>query len=170
MVGGKNSSDGFGIGGRKFGTGYGSTKLTDWDRRFIDLAAHVATWSRDPSTKTGAVIVNPKNRHVVSLGYNGFPAGMPDDPELYADREAKLSRIVHCEINALIHANGNVVGDTLYTSPFISCDRCFVVMANAGILRFVAPKPNEIQAARWGESFEKVRRYAKEMGIEVVEL
>jgi dCMP deaminase len=43
-----------------------------WDLRFLTLAKTVSTWSKDPSTKVGAVIVD-KNRRVVSLGYNGFP-------------------------------------------------------------------------------------------------
>jgi dCMP deaminase len=50
-----------------------------WDARFLDLARHVATWSRDPSTQTGAVIVRP-NRTIASVGYNGFPRDCNDDP------------------------------------------------------------------------------------------
>ena len=48
-----------------------------WDRRFLALAEHVADWSKDPSTKTGAVIVRP-DRTIASMGYNGFPRGMAD--------------------------------------------------------------------------------------------
>jgi deoxycytidylate deaminase len=36
-------------------------------------------WSKDPSTKVGAVIVRP-DLTVASIGYNGFPRGMSDDP------------------------------------------------------------------------------------------
>ena len=100
--------------------------MTDWDKRFLALAQYVSTWSKDPSTKTGAVIVS--GRRVVSLGYNGFPQGMPDLPVLYDDREEKYSRVVHCEINALLFAERTVRGCTLYTWPFLSCDRCFVQM------------------------------------------
>jgi dCMP deaminase len=35
--------------------------MADWDRRFINLADHIAQWSRDPSTKVGAVITDDKN-------------------------------------------------------------------------------------------------------------
>lgn len=44
----------------------------EWDRRFLKIAREVATWSKDPSTQVGAVIVDPDQR-VVSLGYNGPP-------------------------------------------------------------------------------------------------
>ena len=32
-----------------------------WDRRYVGLAQHVAGWSKDPSTKVGAVLVRPNN-------------------------------------------------------------------------------------------------------------
>ena len=93
-----------------------------WDVRFILMARFVSEWSKDPSTKTGAVIVRP-DRSVTSVGFNGFPKNMPDDPALYANREEKYSRVVHCEINASIHSREPVAGYTLYTWPFASCDR-----------------------------------------------
>ena len=56
-------------------------ELDKWDRRFLGLAAHVAEWSKDPSTQVGAVVANGKK--VVSLGFNGFPQGMSDDHRLH---------------------------------------------------------------------------------------
>lgn len=144
--------------------------MTDWDDRFLEMAQLVGSWSKDPSTKVGAVVVDPTNRHVISVGYNGFPASMPDDPALYADREEKLSRIVHAEINALIHAGGKVYGKTLYTWPFLACSDCFVILANAGVTRFVAPKATGERLDRWAAAFNRVYKYAAECGIEVVEV
>ena len=45
-----------------------------WDVRFLKLAHEVASWSKDPSTKVGCVLV--KGKKVVSLGYNGLPMGV----------------------------------------------------------------------------------------------
>jgi dCMP deaminase len=143
-------------------------EMTNWDRRFLEMAKLVSTWSKDPSTQTGAVIVRP-NRTVVGVGFNGFPQRMSDSSELYTNREEKYSRIVHCEVNALIFSNGPATGCTLYTYPFLSCDRCCVQMIQAGIVRFVAPKATEDQLTRWGAAFEKVRRYCNEAGIPVFE-
>lgn len=133
-----------------------------WDQFYIDLAKTISTRSKDPSTKTGAVIVRPDNS-VCSVGYNGFPRGMKDDPADYNDREVKYSKIIHCEMNALLYARETVKGYTLYTYPFLSCDRCFAHMVQAGITRFVAPKPTEDALTRWGAAFDKVKQYAKEM-------
>jgi len=33
--------------------------IDKWDARFLDLAIYVADWSKDPSTKVGAVLVRP---------------------------------------------------------------------------------------------------------------
>lgn len=142
---------------------------TKCDRRFIEMAKLVASWSKDPSTKTGAVIVRP-DRTVASVGYNGFPKNMSDDPELYADREKKYSRVVHCEINAMIHASQLIEGCTLYTWPFASCDRCCVQMLQAGITRFVFPEPSQDALTRWAEAFKRTKSYIEEAGATWVEL
>lgn len=136
-----------------------------WDTRFLELAKLVSTWSKDPSTQTGAVIVQ-SDRSVLSIGYNGFPRKMEDKLEWYNDREEKYSRIVHCEINALIQAKAPITGCTLYTYPFMSCDRCVVQMIQAGITKFVFPKAKEKDKERWGVAFSRVEQYLKETGIE----
>ncbi len=47
---------------------------TKWDKRFLKLAREISTWSKDPSSKIGAVIVNDERR-ILATGYNGFPRG-----------------------------------------------------------------------------------------------
>ena len=136
-----------------------------WDQRFLELAKLVASWSKDPSTQTGAVIIRP-DRTIVSVGYNGFPKGMDDDPSLYANREVKYSRIVHCEMNAVLNAGHSVEGGILYTWPFASCDRCCVHMIQAGIKAFVFPKlPKELEE-RWAASVAKTKEYIDEANLE----
>lgn len=142
--------------------------LEKWDKRFMNLAKDVAKWSKDPSTQTGAVIVSPDKTDII-LGFNGFARQMKDDPELYANREVKYSRIIHCEMNALITAKRPLNGYTLYTYPFLSCDRCAVHMIQAGIVRVVAPKATGEQATRWEPAFEKTRSYFNEAGVEILE-
>lgn len=141
-----------------------------WDRRFLELAKLVSSWSKDPSTQTGAVIVRP-DKSVASVGFNGFPIPMPDHEVYYNNREEKYSRIVHCEMNALLFSKDVThAGHTLYTYPFMSCDRCFVHMVQSGIKRFVYPKATEEQLSRWGDAFARVLTYAKECGAEMVEI
>jgi len=106
-----------------------------WDKRFLALAEHVAEWSKDPRTKVGSVIVDSKRR-VVSMGYNGFPRGMDDSPELYADREYKSKRMCHAERNALDNSPLMVEGCTLYAT-LQPCKECAKSIAQKGITRVV---------------------------------
>lgn len=143
--------------------------MSNWDKRFLGLAEYIATWSKDPSTKVGAVIVRP-DFTVASVGYNGFPRGMSDKSSLYEDREVKLSRIVHAEMNAILHAREPLKGYTLYTSPVLTCDRCAVHVIQSGIGRVVAPVASEGLSERWGEMFKKAKAYYLEGKVVVTEL
>jgi dCMP deaminase len=140
-----------------------------WDLRFLEMAKLVASWSKDPSTQTGAVFTAADNS-VISIGYNGFPKRIADTPERLNDRETKYSMIVHCEMNAMMSAGRPIRGSTLYTWPFISCDRCCVHMIQAGIVRAVAPKCSPEIEERWGASIAKTRALFKEAGIPLVEI
>jgi dCMP deaminase len=134
-----------------------------WDRRFLDMAILVSTWSKDPSTKTGAVIVDPWNG-IISTGYNGFPQRIDDDDRLNV-REVKYEMIVHCEVNALIFARGDIQGCTLYTWPFMSCSRCAAIMIQAGIRRHVAPVNPD---PRWAKSFELSTKLFREADVDLL--
>lgn len=134
--------------------------IDHWDERFLGLAEHVAAWSKDPSTKVGAVIADPMHR-VVSLGFNGFPVGIEDDERLH-DREEKYKLIVHGEINAILFAGRPVVGCTLYTVPFMPCCRCAGQVIQAGITRVVAPR---VYNERWENDFAVTERMFREAGV-----
>lgn len=135
-----------------------------WDHRFLALARHIATWSKDPSTRVGAVIVD-EDKRIVSSGYNGFPKGMLDEAHLYADRDFKYEHIVHGEMNAVIFARRNLSGCTLYTVPFMPCSRCASMIIQTGITRVVAPKSDN---PRWKESFERTVETFKHSGVQLV--
>ena len=59
-----------------------------WDLRFLELANHISSWSKDPSTKVGCIIVGA-DREIRSTGFNGFPRGIDDSEERLTDREEK---------------------------------------------------------------------------------
>jgi dCMP deaminase len=118
-----------------------------WDRYFLGIAESVAKASKDPSTQTGAVIVDTKHR-IVSTGYNGFPPGVADDSRL-RDRAKKYPRIVHGEVAAVVGAQRSLTGCTLYTWPLFGCTPCAAVMLAAGIRRAVAPEIPEHLKERW---------------------
>jgi len=55
----------------------------NWDEYFMGVAILSAMRSKDPNTQVGACIVSEKNR-ILSMGYNGFPNGLPDSEFTWA--------------------------------------------------------------------------------------
>ena len=108
-----------------------------------DLANFVAGWSKDPSTQVGAVIANVNTKRVVSMGFNGFPAGVEDSEDRLETREIKYEMVVHAEANALLFAGPAAEGCTLYVTPLPPCARCAVLIIQAGISRVVCPTPDK---------------------------
>ncbi len=135
-----------------------------WDIRFLQMAKFISSYSKDSSTKVGAVIIENKNE-IVSLGFNGFAQKMQDADAMYADRELKYSRVIHAEINAFIFARRPVKGCTVYTWPLPPCDRCAVQLIQAGITRCVWQSPSEELKSRWGDSLYKSKVYMSEAGV-----
>jgi len=135
-----------------------------WDVRFLKLAHEVASWSKDPSTKVGCVLV--KDKKVVSLGYNGLPAGVEDSLERLGNREIKYEITVHAEVNAVTTAALHGVstnGATAYVT-FHPCSRCAAVLINAGISTVVV-SAHTINADRWLDSFRLAASLLNEAGI-----
>lgn len=138
--------------------------LTIWDERFLRLAQHVSTWSKDPSTKVGAVIADGKNR-IVSLGYNGFPRGIADTSERLTDRETKYRLVVHAERNAILFASRSLSACTLFTWPFMPCSQCAAMVIQAGVSKVVAPS---YSPARWYVDHNLAHTMFKEANVELV--
>lgn len=123
-----------------------------WDIRMLELAQHISSWSLDPSTQVGAVVMRP-DKTVASLGYNGFPRLVRDDSERLADRVVKYPMVVHAEANAIVCAREPLHGMSIYTYPLPPCASCTGLIIQAGIKRVVAPRPTDDQMIRWGDSF-----------------
>lgn len=133
-----------------------------WDYRFLDLAELVSSWSKDPSTKVGAVISDNHNR-IVSIGYNGFPQNVADDERLN-DRETKYKIIVHGEMNAILFANRTLKDCKLYTYPFMPCSKCASIIIQAGINKVVSY--NNIPE-RWKTDFDLSKSLFQESSVDL---
>src|SRR5471030_2321574 len=114
------------------------TKLS-FDHIFMNLATDLAKRSHCVKAQVGAVLT--KDTRIISIGYNGPPAGThncdEEWPETGCARDSKgsCSLALHAEENAILYAvkNGTrLEGATLYTtlSPCIACAR---LIYSAGI-------------------------------------
>ena len=114
----------------------------------------MASWSKDPSTKIGAIAVGSKGQ-VLSQGYNGFPRRIEDNISHYEDRETKYKYVVHAEMNVIYNATYNGVsldGATLYVTGLPVCSDCAKGVIQVGIKRVVM-KEQEIPL-KWIESWK----------------
>jgi len=148
---------------------YSTSKVSQKNIRFVYLAEHVSKWSKDPSTKTGCVIVRPDST-VAAVGYNGFPRAIKDVDELLNNREEKYKRTIHCEMNAILSARERLDGYTLYNFPGQSCERCAVHIIQSGIVKVVSPQIESDFAQRWAEQARLAEELFKEAGVEVVHI
>ena len=118
-------------------------KKKSFDQLFMELAVNLAGKSHCIKRHVGAVLT--KDTRIISIGYNGPPAGTHNCdekwPEKGCERDSKggCSLAIHAEQNALLYAvknNSSVEGSTLYVtlSPCLACARIILTM---GIKRVV---------------------------------
>jgi dCMP deaminase len=103
-----------------------------FDDIYMELAENLARRSHCVKAQVGAVLT--KDTRIVSLGYNGPPAGTHNCDEVWPeegcprDSKGSCSLALHAEQNAILYASKNNVsieGATLYVtlSPCIACAR-----------------------------------------------
>jgi dCMP deaminase len=135
--------------------------VTDWDKRFMDLAWHVSTWSKDRSTKVGAVIT--LDRTLLSIGFNGMPRKVNDDRNERHERPIKYMWMEHAERNAIFNSHCSLAGATIHSTLY-PCADCARAIIQTGITRVVAPEP---ELARWDSSHKIATVMFSEAGIKV---
>lgn len=137
--------------------------------KFMPMVHVVASMSKDPSTKVGALALDD-NLYVLATGYNGFPRGVADTAERLSDRDTKLSFTAHAEANVIAQAANHGVSlrdSTLLVSALFPCVACSALIVQAGIRRVIAPRVKE---SRWKVSNELARVIFDEAGVEVIEI
>ena len=87
------------------------------------VAFLTAQRSKDPSTQVGACIVDPATKHILGVGYNGFPMGCSDDHMPWGKCNdplcSKYLYVCHAEMNAIMNkGQSNLRGATIYVGLF----------------------------------------------------
>ena len=140
--------------------------MTNWDARFLELAMQISSWSKDPSTQVGCVVVGP-DREIRSTGFNGLPRGIEDSDERLNNREMKYPMICQAEENAIMHAAriGMPLKECKVYITWPPCTRCARSLIQAGISQIIYPEKIEIPK-RWASDFELALSMVKEAGIQ----
>lgn len=139
--------------------------MTDWDGYFMTVAEAVASKSKDPSTKVGALVID-KQRLIRATGFNGLPRGVADSAERLLDRPTKLRLVVHAEMNAICAAARVGVpldGCSLHVTLH-PCLRCAILIVQVGILEVVCPA---LVPERWSDEMAEAERILAEAKVAV---
>jgi dCMP deaminase len=138
---------------------------------FMNLATDLASRSHCVRAHVGAVLA--KDTRIISIGYNGPPAGThncdEEWPDQGCDRDSKgsCSLALHAEENAILYAvkNGSKIsGSTLYTtlSPCIACAR--LILSSGIKLVYFKDSYAEYKGLQSDEGVDFLRRF----GVEVI--
>jgi len=138
-----------------------------WQARFLALTKEIASWSKDLGTKVGSVIVRP-DRTICSVGFNGFPRGIEDNPYAIANRDTKLLRTIHAELNAILSAKEPLNGYSIFVWPFQPCSQCAAAIIQSGIKDVYCPFLCHSSNDRWSESFKAALQMLDEANVRVI--
>lgn len=140
-----------------------------WDRRYLEIARSVSSWSKDTSTQVGCVIVG-RGAEILSTGYNGLPRGAYDDLPERQIRPEKLFWFEHAERNAIYNAARVGIplkGSTAYVTlcPCMDCARAIVQSGIKKVITYDIRDTDTIQ--RWKEDFMRTEELFEECGVEL---
>lgn len=143
-----------------------------WTLNYLSLAKTVSEWSKDPSTKIGAVAVGAKGQ-ILAQGFNGFPRKIADTFERLNTRELKYKYVVHGEMNCIYNAalNGTSLdGADMYVYGLPVCSECAKGIIQIGIRRVFVCHPILEASNKWVESGKLTSELFAEAGIEYYSL
>lgn len=147
-----------------------------WSKRFLKLAYNVSEWSKDNSTRTGAVIMT-QDGDPVSFGWNGIPPNVNDSEELVErhQRPLKYKYYEHAERNAIYGATkADLSGCVMYCTHF-PCHDCARGIIRKKIKTVVVDKKHGSSGdtgfnERWNDSFTDSRTMLIEAGVTIIEV
>jgi dCMP deaminase len=138
--------------------------------QYFRLARFLADqFSKDPSTKVGAILLAPESLQVLSLGYNGMPRGIQEDKPERWERPLKYQFVEHAERNSLYNAcrHGTPVENSILVVTMFPCTDCTRAVIQSGVKTVVTLSPN-MDCERWGAQFRTSIEMFEEVGMELV--
>jgi len=139
-----------------------------WAGRLLKMAKDVAQWSKDGSTKVGAVITTTEGAPV-SWGFNGMPMGVNDMVEERHDRPLKYKWFCHAERNALDLAPRDVSGCVMFVtfSPCSSCAQS-IIQRKIGTVVVDANFTVDKMPVRWADDTKVAIEMMTEAGVKIL--
>ncbi len=140
-----------------------------WLGRLLKMAINVASWSKDDSTKVGAVITTQDGRPV-SWGFNGMPMGIDDTNEDRHIRPNKYKWMCHAERNAIdLSSKVDLTGCVMFVT-FSPCSSCAQSIIQNQIGTIVIDENSTIDKApeRWQDDMKIALEMLNEAKINII--
>lgn len=139
--------------------------------RLIKFMANL--FSKDESTKVGALFIRPQTYEILTLGYNGMPRGIDEKNEERWKRPIKYEYTEHAERNAIFNAartGTSLLGSICIVTLFPCCD-CARGIIQSGAKMIVSLDPfvnvDDDALNRWGSKWNTSIEMFKEAGVEI---
>lgn len=141
--------------------------------KYMKLAKFNADlFSKDTSTKVGALLIAPNSHEILSMGYNGMPRGCDDTKPERLERPEKYFWAEHAERNAIYNAarKGTPLEGSIAIVTLMPCIDCARGLVQAGISEVVTIQPDSSSPLyqRWDTHFEKTKELFNEVGINLI--
>lgn len=145
-----------------------------WNYRFLELAELIASWSKDTSTKTGAVIIGP-DKEIRATGYNGLVRKVDDNIPERMERPTKYDFFEHAERNAIYNAcltGTSLKNCTIYCTltPCTDCARAIIQTGIKTVVTYEYKTKADDPKNTWRDKLNYSAQMFKEAGVEYIEL
>lgn len=137
--------------------------------KYFQLAKHFAdNFSKDTSTKVGAIFLAPESHQILSMGYNGMPRGFNETIPVRWERPQKYLYVEHAERNAIYNAcrHGTPLENSIAVVTMFPCSDCMRALIQSGVKKIVTVSPN-LSCDRWGSHFQASLEMCKECGVDL---
>lgn len=140
-----------------------------WASRLLKMANDIALWSKDDSTKVGAVITTTDGKPI-SWGFNGMPMRIDDTVTERHIRPYKYKWMAHAERNAMDLASKADLTDCVMFVTFAPCTNCAQSIIQRNIKTVVVDSRNTVDKMpdRWKEDMTIANEMLLEAGVTII--
>ena len=141
-----------------------------FDQIFMNLALDLAKRSHCVKAQVGAVLT--KDTRIISIGYNGPPAGTHNCDEEFPiegcprDTKGSCSLALHAEENAILFAKRDLAGCEIWVTHF-PCPNCAAKIIQTGISTVHCPEQSDDFLSRWGDKIQVSQDMFEQAGVAV---
>lgn len=145
--------------------------------KYYKLTQYMANlFSKDPSTKVGALFMYPDSLQILSMGYNGMPRKIDETISERWERPQKYKWTEHAERNAIYNAacSGTPLRNSICVSTHFPCADCARGIIQSGCKMVISHDIKEFEsdnpeaAARWKSDCDLSVEMLTEAGIQMM--